>query len=347
MEHRSPRFKQVASTGMLLLTALIWGMCFVAQRSGMEHIGPFAFNGVRYLLGMFSLLVVLGIVLLFAGPREQLNRSARDKELALETAITGELIAPSLFARLKSPSSERARGLGFILLAGLICGVALYVASNLQQVGMVTVTASKAAFITTLYIVLVPILGLALRQRTRWNTWVSVAIAVVGLYLLCINENFSLEPGDTIVLVSALFWAVHILAVGHFAPHLHIVQLLQLCVVQFGVAGLLSLGTAPFVDALLVSEPLSLEALLLVAPELLYAGILSTAGAFTLAAVGQKYAKPAPAAVVMSLESAFGLLGGVVLLGETLVTREWVGCALMFTAVMLTQLDFSALRKSP
>ncbi|MDR1088353.1 MAG: DMT family transporter [Coriobacteriales bacterium] len=312
MEHRSARFKQIASTGILLAAALVWGMCFVAQRSSMEHVGPFLFNGLRELLGAATLLVVLLVVRLLKRPPRPGPRQA----------------------------DQAAVGGRYLLFAGVICGVALYLASNFQQVGMVQVSASKAAFITTLYIILVPILGLLLRQRTHWNTWVSVGIAVVGLYLLCISDSLTLELGDGIVLASALFWAVHILAVGYFAPRLSLLQLFGLCVIQFAFAGVLSLMTAPFMDHLFVPAAITLEALGLVAPELLYAGILSTAGGFTLAAIGQRYAQPAPAAIVMSTESVFGLLGGVFLLGETLTAQEGTGCALMLVAIVLTQLSF-------
>ncbi|MDR1358245.1 MAG: DMT family transporter, partial [Coriobacteriales bacterium] len=316
MEHRSERFKQIASTGILLGAALVWGMCFVAQRSSMEHVGPFLFNGLREVLGAAALSVVLLVVWLVARSRE--GRKDRDRLPLPSSAATGR----------------------YLLLSGVLCGIALYLASNFQQVGMVQVTASKAAFITTLYIVLVPILGLLLRHRTHWNTWVSVGIALVGLYLLCISDSLTVELGDAIVLASALFWAVHILAVGHFAPRLSLTQLFGLCVIQFAFAGVLSLMTAPFVDHLIVPAAMSLQALGIVAPELLYAGILSTAGGFTLAAIGQRYARPTPAALVMSTESVFGLLGGVVLLGETLTLQEGTGCVLMLAAIVLTQLSF-------
>ncbi len=280
MEQRSPRFKQIASTGILLFAAFIWGMCFVAQRSGMEH-------GIRATMASGVMALILLGALLIQRAQGHTN------------------------ARFKSDPAGGVKGVKQILIAGLLCGSVLFLASNMQQIGMVTVTASKAAFITTLYIVLVPVLGLFLRHKTHWNTWLSVAIAVVGLYLLCAGDGFSLEAGDSILIASALFWAFHIFAVGHYAPKLSVMQLFGLCAVQFGVAGVLSLVCTPLFDSLFVSSPVTLEAIMIVAPELLYAGILSTAGGFTLAAIGQRYAKPTPAAIVMSTESVFGLLGGL------------------------------------
>jgi len=327
MDQRSPRFKQVASTGILLLVAVIWGLCFVAQRSAMDYIGPFLFNGIRGVLAAFALLVIVLFVWLFGRRRSKLSvASSKLKATELqESAAPAERTAQKSFK--------------YLLLAGLFCGTILFCASNLQQIAMVTVTASKAAFITALYIVLVPVVGLFLKQKTSWNTWVSVGVAFVGLYLLCINSSFSLESGDALLIACAFFWAFHILAIGHFAPRLTLLQLFTLCALQFAFTALLSLISAPLFDHYFVSVALTTEAVLSVAPELLYAGILSTGVAFTLAAVAQRHAKPAPAAIVMSTESVFGLIGGVLLLSEVLTLREGIGCLLMFTAVLLTQLN--------
>ena len=340
MEHRSAGFRQVASTGILLVAALIWGMCFVAQRSGMEHIGPFLFNGIRSLLGSMTILTILLLVLLVAHIRAG-SKHAKLADGRQQEQHSWEQRMPSGQGMTAPLSSLRHPiGLKYILAAGVFCGIALYFASNLQQIGLVYVTASKSAFITTLYIVLVPVLGLLFRQRARWNTWVSVVIAVVGLYMLCMGDSNMLELGDAVLLAGALFWAIHILAVGHYAPRLSFKQLLGFCVAQFMVSGVLSFTCAPLFDHLFVAANVTMESIALVAPELLYAGILSTGGAFTLAAIGQRYAKPAPAAIVMSTESVFGLLGGVVLLGEALSFLEGIGCILMLAAVILTQLDF-------
>jgi drug/metabolite transporter (DMT)-like permease len=305
-------------------------MCFVAQRSGMEHIGPFAFNGIRQLLGAVTLLVVLGCMLVFRKVRRQ---------RALVAGGVRALVADVLP---QSPFKSARRTV--MLKGGVICGCVLYVASNLQQIGMVTTVASKAGFITTLYIVLVPLLGIAFRHKTRWNTWASVALAVAGLFLLCISEAFSVAPGDAILLASALFWALHILFVDRYVATLLQDEVVLLCVIQFSVCSLLSLLSMPL-DSLFVTVPDMLAAVFGSALEIAYAGVLSTGVAFTLAAIGQKYANPSAAAVVMSLESVFGLLGGVVLLGEMLSGREATGCVVMFAAVMLAQLPMTRRQK--
>ncbi|MCL2806635.1 MAG: DMT family transporter [Coriobacteriia bacterium] len=276
----------------------------------MEYIGPFLFNGVRLMLATAALSVILLIIL---GIR-----------------------------RMRRPACKQHSNIkvSYIIKVSLLCGIILFVASNTQQIGLVTVTASKAAFITALYIVLVPVVGLFLKQKTRWNTWVSVGVAVAGLYLLCVSSSFTLALGDIILIVCALFWAFHILAVGHYAPLITLLQLFGMCTLQFAIAGILSLVCAPLADQSFVSAPLTFDAVTKVAPELLYAGLLSTGGAFTLAAVAQRHAKPTPAAIVMSTESVFGLLGGMFLLGETMSAREGVGCFLMLVAVLLTQWEF-------
>jgi len=309
MELRSPRFKQIASTGIILLAAIIWGLCFVAQRSAMQHVGPFLFNGIRGFLAAAALLLIVLLVWYISRRRK---------------SVVGTPAPPV--------------SMKYILFAGLFCGTILFFASNLQQIGMVTVTASKAAFITALYIVLVPVLGLFLRQRTSWNTWASVGVAVVGLYLLCIGSSFALESGDAVLIACALFWAFHILAIGHYAPRLTLLQLFGMSVIQFAFTGALSLICAPLFDSFFVAVPLTVGAVMNAAPELLYAGILSTGIAFTLVAIAQRHVKPTPAGIVMSTESVFGLMGGVLLLGEVLTAREGIGCLLMFAAVILTQL---------
>jgi drug/metabolite transporter (DMT)-like permease len=340
---------------LLALTALIWGLCFVAQRSGMDFIGPFLFNGLRELLGSLTLLVILAGMLIY-NKLVKVNMRNKTSEL---TAIAGHDAsdahdtrdardarasdAPNARAS-DAPDARAKRAL--IIRGGLACGLVLFMASNAQQIGMISTTAGKAAFITTLYIVLVPVVGIALRHKTRWNTWVSVVIAVVGLYLLCVNEGFGVEAGDLVLILSALFWAFHILAVDHFVPTLGIREVFVLCALQFFVAGGLSLLASPLFDPLLVNFAVRPESVIAVLPEVVYAGVLSTGVAFTLAAVGQKHIRPAAASLLMSLEAPFGLLGGVVLLAELLSGREVVGCILMFLAVVLAQMVFKR-RKSP
>jgi drug/metabolite transporter (DMT)-like permease len=225
--------------------------------------------------------------------------------------------------------------------------VVIFVASCFQQLGLVFTSASKAGFLTALYIVLVPILGIALRHKTHWNTWVSVLVAAAGLYFLCIRGGFSLQFGDAVILVSAVFWACHILVIDHFVVRLTQKDVVRLCVLQLGVASLLGLAASPFFDGLFVVEVFNPQALLAALPALLYAGILSTGVAFTLQAVGQQGLNPSAASIIMSLEAVFSVIGGVLILGEALSAREIGGCALMFTAVILSQLPFPPHPKTP
>ena len=328
------RKKSLVSVLLLFLTAFIWGMGFVAQRSGMEYIGPFLFNGMRQVLGVLTLVVVLVLMQVWSKARGSSRKSGLVKA---DPAQKGSLSILGI-----QLGSKRT-----ILVGGLICGLVLFVASNLQQIAMVTTAASKAGFITTLYIVLVPLIGIAFRHKTRWNTWLSVGIAVIGLYLLCISESFTIAPGDILLLGCSLFWAFHILFIARFVPGLGQRELMALCTIQFLVSALLSLVCSPFFDSYFVSVPLSMNAVFEVMPEIAYAGILSTGVAFTLQAIGQKNAPPTPAAIVMSFESVFALLGGAVLLSEVLSGREVWGCLLMFIAVILAQLTFKRKSSNP
>jgi drug/metabolite transporter (DMT)-like permease len=289
------------------------------------------------LLGAATLALVVLITTAITRRRPGASASAipPDPEGNLAGARTNTLPAPAPVL------AGAPRTAAPLLTGGLICGLILFMGSNLQQTGMVFTTASKAGFITTLYIVLVPILGIALKHKTHWNTWASVAIALAGLYFLCLTEGLALQTGDLYLLVCALFWAGHILAVDHFINGLTQREVMKLCVIQFATCGVLSLAAAPFLDGFFMRVPLSLEGVSFALPEIAYAGILSTGVAFTLQAVGQRYANPSAAAVIMSLEAAFGLLGGVVLLHEALSGREVVGCVLMFVAVILAQLTLT------
>jgi drug/metabolite transporter (DMT)-like permease len=329
----SARSRSIRSTLLLTLTAFIWGMAFVAQRVGMEFIGPFLFAGIRMVLGAATLLAVLALSTLVRRLSRRLS-SANDN-VQTSNAIDGEKTAGL---------SSRQVPLRSLLRPGILCGVVIFLAGCTQQVGLVFTFASKAGFLTTLYIVLVPILGIALRQKTHWNTWVSVLIAVVGLYLLCMNGGFFIQFGDLIVLVSALFWACHILVIDHSVVGLDRQGVMVLCVLQFCVAAVLSLLCAPFFDGFFATGSFSLGALTDAMPSLLYTGVLSTGVAFTLQAVGQQGLKPSAAAIIMSLEAVFSVLGGVLILGEVLSGRELLGCAAMFIAVTLSQLPVPAIK---
>jgi drug/metabolite transporter (DMT)-like permease len=309
------RHTNIRSIFILTLTAVIWGMAFVAQRVSMEFIGPFLFMGIRMLFGALTLLVVLLVSGLFA--------SARTKEQPRPT-----------LTRLP------------LLKAGMACGCVIFLAGCFQQAGLVFTTASKAGFLTTLYIVLVPILGIALKHKTHWNTWISVLIAVVGLYFLCVTGGFSIQLGDMLTLIGAFFWACHILIIDHFVEGLTQRDVMRLCVLQFAVASALSLVAAPLFDGLFVMGSFSWERLVAALPTVLYVGVLSTGVAFTLQAFGQQGLNPSAASIIMSLEAVFSVIGGMLILGEVLSGRELFGCIAMFAAVLLSQLPVGAPRYS-
>lgn len=200
---------------------------------------------------------------------------------------------------------------------------------NSQQMGLVSVDAGKSGFLTALYIVLVPLIGIFLKHKTSLFNWIGAGLSVIGLYLLCITTEFKIEGGDAILLIGALFWALHILCINHFAPQLNVVKLNAL---QFFIAGIISLVIAFF------KEPISMEAVTGAAVAILYTSIGSTAIAFTLQAMAQKYASPTAAAITMSTEALWAVVFGFIILGETLTTRELTGCIFMLAAVIISQL---------
>jgi drug/metabolite transporter (DMT)-like permease len=301
-------------------------MAFVAQRIGMEFIGPFLFTGIRMLLGALTLLAVLLLSRLLRRDEDTGGDAGGD------TKETVPFVSPPASPAPPAPTRP------VLLKAGVLCGAILFIAGCLQQTGLVFTTASKAGFLTALYIVIVPILGIALRHKTHWNTWVSVLIAVLGLYLLCMTEGFSMQAGDLITLIGAFFWACHILVIDRYVGGLSRRDVMRLCIVQFLVAALLSMVAAVFFDRLFVPGGFSADAFLDALPALLYAGILSTGVAFTLQAIGQQGLAPSAASIIMSLEAVFSVLGGMLILGETLTGREMLGCAALFAAVILSQL---------
>ncbi|MBL8259565.1 MAG: DMT family transporter [Candidatus Competibacteraceae bacterium] len=285
--------KTLKAEFLLLVAAVIWGFAFVAQRIGMEHVGPFTYNGVRFLLGAMALLPLLWV---------------------------GRRCAPV------RPSG----GWRPIVGGGLLAGLFLFAGASLQQVGIVYTTAGKAGFITGLYVVLVPLLGLLWGQRTPWATWVGAVIAAAGLYLLTVNDRFTLAEGDGLVLIGAFFWAGHVLVIGWLSGR-HVEPVLLACL-QFVVCAVLSLLVAA------VTEPISLTGLQAATMPILYGGLLSVGVAYTLQVVAQRDAPPAHAAIILSLETVFAVLGGWLLLQETLSDRGLLGCALMFAGMLLSQL---------
>lgn len=282
----------VKSVLMLVLTAFIWGVAFVAQSVGMSYIGPFTFNCVRLLLGGIVLIPCIWLL-----DRMGLGqKKAKDKNL---------------------------------LLGGVLCGIALGVASTLQQFGVKYTTVGKAGFITALYIVLVPVFGIFLKKKAGIKIWVSVLTGVAGLYLLCITDTFSIGKGDFYVLLCAVVFTVHILLIDYFSPK---VDGIRMSCIQFFVAGLMT-GTL-----MLIFEKPEFTAIKAAAAPVIYAGVLSCGVAYTLQIIAQKDADPTIASLILSLESVFSVLAGWAVLGQVLNRREVMGCVLMFGAIILAQL---------
>ncbi|SKA87616.1 Permease of the drug/metabolite transporter (DMT) superfamily [Paucidesulfovibrio gracilis DSM 16080] len=285
----------VKSDLLLLTTALIWGTAFVFQKTGMDHLGPFAFNGIRFVLGSLALTPLTLISLRRSAPVEY----------------------------------KPTPGLTTYLKGGMLAGGALFGGAALQQVGIVTTTAANAGFITGLYVILTPLMGLFFRQRPGWGTWVGGVLAVAGLYLLSVHGSMSISQGDLYVLVGAFFWTAHMLVIGWLAPKMNPIALAQ---AQFMVCGLLSMAVA------LPLEEIPLEGILGAADALLYCGLMSTGVAYTLQVVAQQEADPAHASIILSLEAVFAAVAGWFLLSEVLGLREISGCALMLCGMILSQL---------
>lgn len=283
---------------LLVITAIIWGAAFVAQSVSMDHIGAFTFQGVRSLIG--SAVLVPVILALTAVKKKK-----------------GEYVKPT--------KKDKAQ----LWKAGIVCGIILTIASNLQQAGIQYTTAGKAGFITALYIVVVPILGLFMGKKSSLRIWLCVVMAMVGLYLLSVTEGFRLSVGDTLVLLCAVAFSFHIVAVDHYAAR---VDGVKLSCIQFLVCGVLS-----SIMMFIFEEP-QMAGLLKAAAPILYAGIMSCGVAYTLQIVGQKYTRPTVASLLMSLESVFAVLAGMLLLREIPTAREAFGCVIMFAAIIITQL---------
>ncbi len=282
--------KQLYGSIMLLFAALLWGVAFAAQSKGMDYVGPFTFNGARSFLGV---AVLLPLWLLMGRPQPA------------------------------SGYDPKALWLG-----GSLCGLMLFAATSLQQIGLVTTSAGKSGFLTALYIVLVPLFGIFLHRKVGLNVWLAVLLATGGLYLLCAVEGFSLAAGDIFTLLCAVCFALQIMLVDKFAPRTHP---LLLCAVQFIVVGVLS---TPLM--FLLEEP-SFGGLWEARIPLLYTGIMSSAVAYSLQIAGQRDTEPALASLLMSFESVFSVLAGALLLHEHLTPAELCGCALVFAAILLAQ----------
>ncbi len=296
--------KSFKADALLLLTAIIWGFAFVAQRVGMDHVGPFTFNGVRFALGSASLLPLIWLT-----------------------------------SRRRDPAPRHLPQVGGrdLLRGGLLAGLALFGGASLQQVGLVYTTAGNAGFITGLYVVIVPLLGLIWRQRPALGTWLGAVLATIGLFLLSVTADFRIAFGDLLVLIGAFIWAGHVLLIGWLSPRM---EPLKLSAIQFAVCAVLSLLTA------LAIETISLAGILAAALPILYGGLFSVGIAYTLQVVAQRDAHPAHTAIILSLEGVFAALGGWWLLGEVLSARGLLGCALMLSGMLLSEL-WNYLRPPP
>jgi len=279
---------------LMLIAAAIWGFAFVAQRQGMETMGPFLFNTARFFIGV----AVLSPLVWYLSKKK---KSSNKVEVSTKKLI----------------------------FAGTIAGLFLFAASSFQQVGLQYTTAGKAGFITGLYIFFVPLIGLFLGQKTGSGTWLGAIIALIGLYLLSINEDFSIAEGDLLQLVCAVFFAAHVLVIGYLAKRM---DPLKLSLVQYCVAGVLSLFIA------IAIEVITWDMIVDTAIPLLYAGVMSIGVGYTLQVVAQQHAKSSHAAIILGLEGAFAVLGGWLILDEYLSTRGLIGCGLMLTGMFLSQL---------
>lgn len=290
---------------LLLLTAVIWGVSFVAQSVSTDYIGAFTFNAVRNLLGAVVLIPCIWVL-------KKVNRN--------EAPVDNRSAA----------QQTKEAGRKNLLTGGISCGVLLFIASNLQQIGIQYTTVGKAGFITAMYIVLVPVLGIFLKKKVSARVWGAVVIAVAGLYMLCMTDgSFSLQKGDFLVLLCALVFTLHILVIDYFSPK---VDGVKMSCIQFFVCALLS-----GICMLLFEEP-DLALILAAWVPVLYAGVLSCGVAYTLQIVGQKGMNPTVASLILSLESVVSVIAGWIILGEALSGRELLGCALMFAAIILVQL---------
>jgi drug/metabolite transporter (DMT)-like permease len=291
--------KALKANVLLLLTSMIWGFAFIAQRVGIKYVGSLTFNGIRFALGSISLIPLV----LFSEYKAKNGGSIN----------------------FKSEDSKPFE----VIKAGTIIGLMLFAGVTLQQLGLKETTAGKAAFITGFYLILVPLFGIFFKQKINASTWIAGVVSLAGLYLISINEDFSIARGDLLVFLGSFFWAGHILFIDRFNRKY---EPLKLSLVQYIFCSLLSLILA------LVFEDITIDGIVQAAVPILYGGIASVGIAYTLQIYGQKYARPSHAAILLSLESVFAAIGEFLILGETMSLRAYTGCLLMFAGVISSQL---------
>jgi len=284
--------RTIKSDALLVLTAFLWGTTFVAQRRGMDHVGPMTFNAMRFFLGALTLL-----------PLIYWRRNARDLP--------------------RSPSRR------LLIWGSIVAGALLFGGASLQQVSLLYTTAGKCAFITGLYVVLVPIMGLFLGHRSGVSLWIGMGLTTAGLYFLSVTESFTIAKGDLLALGGAVFWAVYMLWIGYMAKR---ASTLRIACIQFATCAAMSLGVALF------TEQVALTTIRQAVIPIAYAGFFSAGIAFTLQVFCQRTSPPSHAVIILSLEAVFAALAGVVMLDEQLNTRELVGCVLMFFGPLIVQI---------
>ncbi len=304
--YRKEEMMKLKNNLLLVLAALIWGVAFVAQSVGMEYVGPFTFNSVRFIIGG---LVLIPCIILF----DRRERKESGKKMSAER---------------KRPEDKKT-----LLIGGLCCGIFLTVASTLQQFGIMHTTVGKAGFITALYMIIVPVAGIFLGKKIALPVWVSVGLGVAGMYLLCITESFSINFGDVLVLLCAVGFTGHILVIDYFSPR---VDGVKMSCIQFFICGIVCA-----VPALLREHP-NLTVIVNAWKPILYTGVLSCGVAYTLQIVAQKGTNPVAASLLLSLESVFSVLAGWLILGQRMSAKEILGCALVFAGIVLVQIPWKA-----
>lgn len=291
--------EKIKSTSLLFLTAIIWGFAFVAQRVGAEFVGAFTFNGIRFLLGSISLIPVI-----FFFEKESFNKKKFVKTL----------------------------------WTGLLAGTILFIASTLQQLGIEwTGSAGKAGFLTGLYIVLVPMIRFAFGKKTSVFTFFGAIFALAGLFFLCMTgDKLTFGKGDIVLIIGAVFWAIHILVIDKFVND---ISPLKFSMTQFFVCGLFSIVSA------LLFEDIQLASIKSAGIPILYGGIMSVGIAYTCQILGQRKADPTFASIVFSTESVFSAIGGAIILNEIMTGRGYAGCVLIFIGIILSQIDMEIVKK--
>ena len=288
---------------LLLLASVIWGIAFVAQRKGMEYIGPFTYNGIRFALGG-------GVLIAFIWLRDKWNNN------------------PAVIV-----SSDHRK---ILIKGGIIAGLLVFGGASLQQVGLVYTSAGNAGFITGLYVVIVPILGLLFKHKPGYGVWMGAFLAVVGMYFLSVTGRFNISKGDLFVFACSFFWAAHVLYIGFISRH---VNVLKLAVFQYVVCSALSMLVA------IVFETIQWQSIVDATIPILYGGLLSVGIAYTLQIIAQKKAPPAHAAIILSMEAVFAVIAGWLMLNEILTVRGIIGCGLMLAGMLLAQLQAFMIKK--